>query len=119
MSKKSAKRDAAIRDVYSRVPNVACKGLCADACGPILMSRAERARIREHAGALPEPTGPRLECSFLKNGRCSHYDHRPLICRLYGAADGLPCPWGCTPAVGLVPDRYSTMLFRDIDRIQS
>ena len=37
-------------------------------------------------------------CALLVLGRCSVYDQRPLICRAFGAAEGLRCPHGCCPA---------------------
>jgi hypothetical protein len=40
-----------------------------------------------------EPNG--TSCELLVDGRCSIYQDRPLICRLYGVAEGLPCPHGC------------------------
>jgi Fe-S-cluster containining protein len=36
-------------------------------------------------------------CPLLKAGRCSVYAIRPMICRLYGVTDEMPCPHGCTP----------------------
>ncbi len=36
--------------------------------------------------------------------RCSVYDRRPMICRIWGASKMLVCVWGCKPIEG----RYLT-----------
>jgi uncharacterized protein len=47
------RRKASLADVYARVPEVRCKGLCVDSCGPIAMSREEQRRIRAAAVEIP------------------------------------------------------------------
>ena len=32
-----------------------------------------------------------------EGGRCTAYDVRPIICRVFGAVRALACPWGCKP----------------------
>lgn len=83
-----------MREIYAAVPAVACKGLCTDQCSVIPVSKLERAAIEEHTGRRVR-TLPQFEtlvmrpdddgrCRYLKRGRCSIYEVRPLICRLYG-----------------------------------
>ena len=43
-----------------------------------------------------------FRCAYLQEGRCTIYNDRPLVCRLWGAAENLICPFGCKP------DRYLT-----------
>lgn len=87
------------RDVYAKVPDAGCKGLCAGACGPIALTQLEAKRLREATGKpLRAPGGT---CSVLREGRCSAYADRPLICRLFGVAVGLECPHGCGPSAKL------------------
>lgn len=38
------------------------------------------------------------ECPYLQLRRCSIYAQRPLICRVFGTAEGLPCRHGCKPS---------------------
>lgn len=83
--------------VYRRVPDVKCKGKCAECCGPILCGGAEWARIVPLAGAVAAIGGD-LSCPLLKDGRCSVYAVRPLICRLWGAVKAMRCPHGCRPS---------------------
>lgn len=87
--------------IYRKIPNVMCRGLCTSACGPIKATRQEVERLEAY-GSIPDPPDA-LTCPLLENGRCSRYADRPLICRLYGAAEGLTCPWGCVPLRVLAP----------------
>src|SRR2546429_6087610 len=49
--------------------------------------------------------------SMLRNGRCTVYEVRPMICRLWGMVEGMQCPHGCVPEGGhLTEDRKSTRL---------
>lgn len=84
-----------VRDLYRRVPDVGCKGLCADACGVILLQQQEYDAIVEAVPGFEQ--GESLTCPLLVDGRCSAYDVRPLVCRLYGATAGMECPHGCQP----------------------
>jgi Fe-S-cluster containining protein len=38
-----------------------------------------------------------FKCSLLKEGKCSIYRIRPLICRLFGLTKKMQCPFGCVP----------------------
>ena len=106
--------------IYRAVPQVACKGLCSEACGPIDMSDAERRRLAERGVVIP-PVGEVLEkiisgrppvCPALVDNRCSVYEDRPLICRLWGAVESMPCEHGCTVTPGLLMDDGARMLIR-------
>lgn len=103
-----------LEELYATLPTINCKGLCYDACGVILCSKAEKNAIAEHTGhrvkTIPEMVAPihknhvmlkpteDLSCSYLKKQRCSIYQVRPMICRLFGVADGMTCAHGCQPS---------------------
>jgi Fe-S-cluster containining protein len=59
-----------------------------------------------------KPADDGLTCRYLKKARCTIYDVRPLICRLYGAASGLECPHGCRPARLVARDKVDALLAR-------
>lgn len=115
---------ATLDDLFAMVPDVRCKGLCTDACTVIGMGTAERERVDAVGGKVndldrvAEITSP--VCPSLTVGRCSIYADRPLICRLYGAAEGLECPHGCRPASGKLMSRRNAQvllaLARTVDR---
>jgi hypothetical protein len=113
------------QDIYDKLPKVACQGHCGKdrnntCCGPIPCTAAEAKLLDECDGVKsewqdcgngmvhqkvaenPEVLGPFLInvrlCPHLGlNGRCTAYEARPLVCRLFGVSRRLPCPWGCQP----------------------
>ncbi|UBU16610.1 YkgJ family cysteine cluster protein [Nonomuraea gerenzanensis] len=104
--------DAALDELYAKVPQPGCKGLCVDSCGPVGMNPREHQRIRERGVNIPHyrdalaqlaETG-HYTCPALKDGQCSVYDVRPMSCHLWGAVETMPCPYGCRPEEGLLPD---------------
>lgn len=107
--------------IYRAVPTVACRGLCSDSCGPIDMSIEERRRIAAHGVNIPPAADaltairegrPVADCPALDDGRCTVYDDRPLICRLWGAVESMPCPHGCEATPGLLMDAGAHILIR-------
>lgn len=99
------RRKLSLADVYARIPDVGCKGLCKESCGPIAMSNDEDDRLRGLGVTIPSMVdavaaidhGDEYYCPALRDGRCSVYDDRPTICRLWGATTSMPCSHGCTP----------------------
>lgn len=80
-----------------KLPFVKRKGLCQESCSAAPCTLAEAEKL----GSLPAEgwaEGDELTCAWLgKDGRCSTYETRPLICRLFGAVQGMECPHGCRP----------------------
>jgi hypothetical protein len=95
--------------LYGQVPTISgCTGACAASCGPIAFGDAEAARILARMRGLPEPRED-LTCSMLNAfGRCDIYEDRPMLCRLWGASEAMPCVFGCTPDSGRLLDRGET-----------
>lgn len=54
----------------------------------ILAERSARLARRLHRMDRRERLAARLPCSLLKDGACSNYEHRPLVCR-----------WACSPSL--------------------
>jgi Fe-S-cluster containining protein len=108
--------------IYRSIPTVACKGLCTEACGPLNMSEVERQRIADRGVDIPTPDvligSGSLTCPALVDGRCSVYEVRPLICRLWGAVESLPCPHGCEVTPGLLMDAGAHALLRRSLRLE-
>lgn len=113
------RRPTTLADIYGLIPTVSCRGLCEDSCGPIAMSVEEDARLRDLGISIPPmldalaaiERGEDYYCPALSEGRCSVYDARPTICRLWGATQSMPCPHGCTP-----PDALSGQESHDLLR---
>ena len=92
--------------LYDRVPRIACKGLCTADCGEISMSRVEARRLQQKTGTWPIFDVARQRCGYLQDERCSIYRWRPLICRVYGVHEEMPCPFGCVPERVLSEPEY-------------
>lgn len=81
--------------LYEKIPSFRCKPGCTDCCGPVPFSRWEWGRVLDKRKGDPRT----WDCPYAVGGRCEIYEKRPLICRLFGAADVelLRCPHGCGP----------------------
>jgi hypothetical protein len=101
-----SQKDAALAELYAQVPSIpACDGRCWVSCGPIEMFDRERQRIRERGVKISDAdvamqSVDTFYCEALKDGRCMVYDIRPMICRIWGAVEDMPCPFGCVPEPG-------------------
>ena len=87
-----------LESIYASLPTLVCQGLCAESCGPIACSQTEADHLEAAAGRPLEFTSG-LSCGYLDplERRCNVYALRPLICRLWGVAKDMSCPWGCEP----------------------
>lgn len=91
--------------LYAELPVLDCKGKCHDVCTRIIISPGERARIRRISGIeIPPPAQMAREgcqtCPALKNRRCTVYEIRPMVCRLWGIDETMRCEYGCKPRGG-------------------
>ena len=101
-----------LQEIYAALPSLDCKRLCQECCGPICISELEYKRLQSQTEALPIRRIPLKSknghsfgrhvliqgecavCPILKNGVCSAYFVRPLICRIWGLTQTMRCPWG-------------------------
>lgn len=124
MSLTRSERDAALQALYDQIPAIPdCDGRCWTSCGPIDMSDRERQRIRQ-AGTRITPYKQAMTsldthwCEALTGDkRCAVYEMRPLVCRLWGAVEGLPCVYGCVPEGGYLSDEDAYRLIAESMRI--
>ena len=61
---------------------------CGDCCGHVPITREEIEAI-----GFDMPIRE-VDCRYLVDGKCAAYENRPLMCRLFAACKGLPCPHG-------------------------
>src|SRR3954465_8601297 len=104
--------------LYAKLPRVECKGLCFVACGPVPMTQLEADRIRS---ATPKRRPPMMHeditCVYLTSKRrCSVYDARPLMCRVWGVIKSLSCMHGCIPERWLTPSEFLAIA-QELERI--
>lgn len=77
-----------LRKLYSLLPKVTGCRQCGDCCGHVPIMREE---IEAIGFDMPIKE---VDCRYLVDGKCSAYENRPLMCRIYGACVELPCPYG-------------------------
>lgn len=97
--------------LYQELPTLDCQGKCQESCGLVYMSRVEWERIKVKLGWVPK-NHKGLTCPMLRRGKCRVYEIRPMLCRLWGIADAMPCLWGCKPSRTLDGTEGREMLTR-------
>lgn len=111
------RQDRELDALYETLPKLECQGFCHDSCGPIEMSVREQARIVERA-RKPITCGKGASCSMLtEDRRCSVYEIRPMVCRLWGLVRSMACPYGCRPEGGLLSDAEGMRLLTEAMRL--
>jgi hypothetical protein len=110
--------------IYDQVPAIAdCAGHCWISCGPASITPWERRRLALAGHPVtPDEEARRCTTDFWcealgPDGRCRAYDIRPLICRLWGAVDWLPCPHGCKPKGGWLPNKTAFRLLLEASQL--
>lgn len=86
-----------LRAIWEKIPSIKCAGKCAASCSAIECSTLEKRLIERRAGRKLNADTKDTTCSMLRNGRCTVYSLRPVICRLWGVVESMPCPHGCKP----------------------
>ncbi|MDP9843338.1 YkgJ family cysteine cluster protein [Streptosporangium lutulentum] len=129
MSEWTDRQDQLLDELYAKVPSTGCKGLCQEHCTTIAGGRREAQRMAEAGFQLPTSVAALVRkrrtvvatsepCAALGgDGRCQAYEVRPLICRLWGAVDGLPCEHGCMPEGGRLTDTEAAQMIKRIKNI--
>lgn len=110
--------------LYKKLPELDCKGLCQECCGPILMTRLEWWRIQQRTGMslekFQQETSKDYVCAMLdkSKGACKVYDIRPMVCRIWGSTPKVKCPFGCQPK-RWVEDEEVAELLTEVDKISA
>lgn len=98
-----------LEDVWAAIPRIECRKRCAGSCTVIPLHRVELVKLRTQAPKAEARTyvvAPEVRvltttadghCPLLRFKECTVYEVRPLICRLYGVAEGMSCVHGCKP----------------------
>lgn len=77
-------------DLYLKIPSSTCKKGCFDCCTFIIQSTPDELKAM---GGYEYKDG---KCVHLVDGKCTVYQSRPLVCRIYGTSEIMRCD-GCTP----------------------
>lgn len=95
---------AELRRLYNRVPNANCCGKCTDSCYNVpafesepIVALTDPKHITRFDRFVILSENKEGKCPHLIDGKCSQYENRPLVCRLFGASAVMLCPFGCKP----------------------
>ena len=88
-----------LEQLYRDIPATSCPPGCGQCCGPTPVTPEEAQALGLATGSVTTPTDAQGTCAFLRDARCTVYERRPLMCRLFGASrePGLACDLGCKP----------------------
>lgn len=78
-----------ISKIYEKIPHSKCKKGCFHCCTNMIQFTPSELKAMggyEYNGV----------CSHLKDGKCSIYENRPFVCRIYGTSELLKCD-NCSP----------------------
>jgi Fe-S-cluster containining protein len=84
--------------LYKRIPKSICKKGCFKCCTtvPFDLYEAHIVGITSNIYAIWNTLKPQSvftqTCEFIEHGKCSIYENRPFMCRIYGTCDDLKCP---------------------------
>ena len=89
---------------------------CFECCGPVPCHPWESERIglgdAESVTVEDLKSIEAIQCQFLENGKCSIYERRPFMCRLYGTVEDLRCPYGKRPEI-LITKKQAVKLMKE------
>lgn len=71
-------------EIYAKIPQTHCSDSCYKCCTNIV----QFSRSEEEAMGGYEWNG---KCSHLVDGKCSVYENRPFVCRIFGASVLFKC----------------------------
>lgn len=88
----AAQKENVLKRLYAAIPEMDCLPGCTACCGHTAWSRFEWYRLAPEVRA--NFNFFRLGCDFVKNGRCSVWNDRPFMCRIFGTVEPGEQPWG-------------------------
>jgi hypothetical protein len=76
-----------------KIPKFECINGCNACCGPVPINEEEARRLNLSCSGITQTVSQHnLTCTYSKNGKCTVYQNRPFICRIFGVTKSLKCP---------------------------
>ena len=91
-----------LKELYKKIPSSVCKDGCSKCCRDVIQFTPSE----EKAMGGYSNDG---KCVHLKDGKCSVYENRAFVCRLFGTSEMLRCE-GCTPSHVLSEEETSALI---------
>lgn len=105
-----------IKTIYQQIPPMMCKEGCSDCCGPVPFTDEEWEKVKDRPKRKEDGS---LKCQFLIDNKCSIYEDRPYLCRIFGTTKGvqkLECPHGCRPLFPIPAERSEDLTWKYFDK---
>jgi Fe-S-cluster containining protein len=83
-----------INELYEKIP----RSICAEGCFKCCINMIQFTPGEEKEMGGYDYNG---KCPYIINGKCSIYEKRPFVCRIYGTSEMLKCN-------DCIPERYLT-----------
>ena len=100
-----------LKALRKKVPPLKCLPGCTDCCGPIVFAKVEWDAVHD------KRTATSITCPYASDDGCDIYEHRPVLCRLFGAVPKMPCPHGCAPGKMLTSKEGEEIMKRYIELV--
>ena len=96
--------EESLSDIYDKIPCSVCEADCFRCCTNMVQFTEEELNLMR---------GYKFDgkCSHLVNGKCSVYENRPFVCRIYGTSELLRCD-GCTPSEYLTEEQTLKLIHK-------
>ncbi len=81
--------------MFLKLPVMQCDERCGECCGIVPVTHDEYGAVRRYIrknGITPIDQG--VTCPLYHGGKCTVYEVRPMVCRLFGHVPSLTCPKG-------------------------
>jgi len=107
-----------LNDLRKKIPDgFQCKKGCHDCCGIIVWSPIEWMLLPDKFKGLKQEG---LECPYYNDEGCLVYEHRPILCRLFGVVDNpmMICPHKLLPADHLTNEQSTAIMAEYIKLIE-
>jgi len=81
-----------LKKTYNKIPKIDCEPGCTECCGIVPISRDEARNIGINDRRLLPVKDDGITCAYVCKTGCSIYKKRPVLCRLMGVVEKMPCP---------------------------
>ena len=93
-----------IEQLRKQIPSFKCKPGCHDCCGPVVFSKWEWDQVVDKRMAT------NINCPYIGENGCDIYEHRPIVCRMFGVVKKMQCPHRCGPHKLLTEKKESEIM---------
>ena len=107
-----------LKYLYSKIPEFNCIPRCTACCGPHPWANVEHrviAKWMSERGMVEKFSKTMFgDCQYIENHKCSIYEVRPVLCRLFGVVDTPKLMCSFRPSKGHISDEEAREIMRKV-----